>query len=276
MDMTHLRRIREACSALARTRDAAAVRRAQEASGLSEAQFRRIFKKYLGVAPKRYQHAVRRMKLHASLAEGKSVDDAIFAAGFETPSRVYDEVDQLLGMSPGAYMKGGPGEVIRFALDRSDLGRVLVALTARGICAVLLGDRDAALRQDLKARFPGAVLHEDDTLGEYLAIVLALIEAPELGCALPLDLRGTAFQEQVWRHLRDIEPGTTTTYGEIARRLGKPGSARAVAGACGANGIAVAVPCHRVVEADGQLRGFRWGLERKAALLRREREGRVG
>lgn len=267
------RRLRSACDVLANSRDSSAVARAREASGYSEAQFRRVFKQTIGVTPKKYQQAVRRIKLHTALAVSGSIDQAINNAGFETPSRVYDEVNHLLGMSPSAFCRGGPGEVIRFAINRCDLGEVLVALTARGICAVLIGDTPSSLRSELSNRFQSAILYEDETLGEYLAIVLALIESPQIGCTLPIDIRGTAFQELVWNHLRNIQPGTTQNYAEVARSIGKPKSARAVARACGSNSLAVVVPCHRVVGSDGRLKGFRWGVERKAELIRREQQG---
>lgn len=271
-----LARVRDACTVLANAKGNGAVARAQHASGLSEAQFRRVFKQVVGVTPKKYQQAIRRINLHSALADARSIDAAIVDAGFESPSRVYDEVNHLLGMSPSAFQSGAPGEVIRFSTESSDLGVVLVALTARGICAVLLGETPRELEGQLASRFPRAILHEDHTLGEYLEIVLAMIKTPGIGCTLPLDVRGTAFQELVWEHLRRITPGTTQNYSEVARSIGKPSASRAVARACGSNTIAVAVPCHRVVGSDGQLRGFRWGIDRKAELLRRERREEQG
>ncbi|GBU15950.1 MULTISPECIES: bifunctional DNA-binding transcriptional regulator/O6-methylguanine-DNA methyltransferase Ada [Methylobacterium] len=241
------------------------------ASGVSPSHLHRLFKGATGVSPRAYARAVRAARAGKGLREGASVTRALHEAGFNAASRFYAEAEDRLGMSPLAYRKGGPGAAIRFAVAPCSLGRVLVAATERGVCAILLGDDPEALRRDLEARFPRAELVAG--AGDFeglVARVVGLVERPEADAALPLDIAGTAFQERVWQALRAIPSGETATYTGIARAIGAPTSARAVARACGANPLAVAVPCHRVVGAGGALSGYRWGLERKRALLARE------
>ncbi len=242
------------------------------AAGLSPWHFHRHFKAATGMTPKAYAKAQRGRKLRAELTRpGATVTDALYAAGFASSGRFYEAADQLLGMTPGAYRAGGAGTVIHFAIGQCWLGAVLAAHSQRGVCAILMGEDPDALARDLQDRFPKAHLIGDDPGYErILAAVIQGIDHPEQGIDLPLDIQGTAFQQRVWQALREIPPGKTATYSEIADRIGAPRAVRAVAGACAANPLAVAVPCHRVVRTDGALTGYRWGVERKRALLRRE------
>lgn len=242
-----------------------------QAAGMSRFHFHRVFKGATGVTPKAYAAARRSKRVADGLREGASVTRAVFAAGFNASSRFYEEAQGRLGMSPRAYRAGGAGAAIRFALGQCSLGAVLVAATDKGVCAILLGDDPAALLRDLEDRFPQAELTGGDLRFEALvAQVVGCVEAPGRGFDLPLDIGGTAFQQRVWEALRKIPAGTTATYTQVARALGEPAAVRAVARACGANALAVAIPCHRVVRADGSLSGYRWGIERKRDLLARE------
>jgi AraC family transcriptional regulator of adaptative response/methylated-DNA-[protein]-cysteine methyltransferase len=214
---------------------------------------------------------IRQDRLRASLRESDSVTRAIYDAGFGSTSRVYESATATLGMTPGAYRNGAAGLAIRFAVAPSSLGWLLVAATERGVCAIELGDSPDNMADRLRRRFPQAHLVDDDPdFGAVVARVVASVEAPKQSGDLPLDVRGTAFQRSVWRALQAIPAGTTLSYGEVARRLGRPTAARAVAAACAANPVAVAIPCHRVVRGDGDLGGYRWGTDRKRALLDRE------
>ncbi len=242
-------------------------------AGLSPHHLHRLFKASTGLTPHAYASAIRAGRLRQNLAQAANVTTAIFAAGYNSGSRGYAESDALLGMTPGAYRAGGRRQEIRFASGSCSLGYVLVARSERGLCAILLGDEPAALARDLEQRFPAAQLIADDgELAQQLAEVVRFVDAPKTGLDLPLDIRGTAFQQRVWQALRTIPPGRTASYSEIAERLGAPKAVRAVAGACAANALAVAIPCHRVVRSDGGLAGYRWGIERKRALLAREAE----
>ncbi|KWF30872.1 bifunctional DNA-binding transcriptional regulator/O6-methylguanine-DNA methyltransferase Ada [Burkholderia pseudomultivorans] len=240
--------------------------------GMSPFHIHRLFKAETGLTPKAYASASRARKLRSKLnGPGASVTDAIYDAGFNSNSRFYEHSDQLLGMRARDYRAGGVGTVIRFAVGQCTLGAILVAQSERGICAILLGDDPDALVRSLQDQFPKAQLVGGDADFETLiAQVVGFVEAPSIGLNLPLDVRGTAFQERVWQALRGIPPGTTVSYAEIAQRIGAPKATRAVAQACGANPIAVAIPCHRVVRQDGDLSGYRWGVDRKRELLRRE------
>lgn len=200
--------------------------------------------------------------------------EAIYDAGFNSSGRFYEKSDEMLGMTPTDYRAGGVNAEIRFAVGECSLGSILVAKSEKGVCAILLGDDPDLMVRDLQDRFPRALLIGGDLEFEGLVgRVVGLIEAPELGLDLPLDIRGTAFQQRVWAALREIPAGTTATYSDIARKIGAPKSVRAVAGACAANALAVAIPCHRVVKSDGALSGYRWGVERKRVLI--DREARV-
>ncbi|MDN5843967.1 MAG: bifunctional DNA-binding transcriptional regulator/O6-methylguanine-DNA methyltransferase Ada [Alcaligenaceae bacterium] len=245
--------------------------------GVSPGHFHRVFKAETGLTPKAYASAYRARKLRDELnAPNASVTDAIYGAGFNSSSRFYEASDGLLGMQAREYRAGGAGAVIRFALGQCSLGAILVAQSRRGICAILLGDSPDALLRDLQDQFPKAQLIGGDAGFEMLvAQVVGFVEAPSNGLNLPLDIRGTAFQQRVWQALRRIPPGVTMSYSELAERIGAPKAARAVAQACGANSIAVAIPCHRVVRRDGDVSGYRWGVARKRELLRREALGEV-
>jgi AraC family transcriptional regulator of adaptative response/methylated-DNA-[protein]-cysteine methyltransferase len=239
--------------------------------GLSPFYFHRLFKEIVGVTPKGYAAAQRMQRMRDKLPEAGSVTRAIYDAGFGSSSRFYERAGDMLGMTPSHYKTGAAGLRIRFAIANSYLGSVLVAATERGICTIEFGDTPEALRARLAARFPRASLVDDDPdFASWIEEVLALMENPSRDFDLPLDIQGTAFQQRVWRALRAIPPGSTATYGAIARRIGRPSATRAVAHACASNAIAVAIPCHRVVGGDGNLKGYRWGIERKRALLDRE------
>lgn len=240
-------------------------------AGMSRFHFHRMFRGITGVTPRAYAAAARARRVRQELARTTTVTEAIYGAGFNSSGRFYAATDALLGMTPTSYRSGGAGEQIRCAIAPSSLGAVLVAATEKGICAITLGDDPGQLKRDLEARFPHASIITGDAAFERLvARVVALVEAPARVVNLPLDVRGTAFQQRVWEELRQIPAGTTASYTEIARRIGSPRAVRGVASACAANPTAIAVPCHRVVRSDGTLAGYRWGLERKRALLDRE------
>lgn len=242
-------------------------------AGLSPHQFHRLFKAIAGVTPKAYAQARRGMVLRDALAnQGARVIDAAFDAGFSASSRFYANADALLGMKPAQYRDGGADARIMFAIAQCALGALLVAHSGSGLCAISLGDDPGAMLRELQARFPRAQLVGGDAGFERLvAQVVGFVEAPGLGLALPLDIRGTAFQQRVWEALRQVPAGATVSYAQIAARIGSPTSVRAVAQACAANTLAVAIPCHRVVRSDGGLSGYRWGIARKQQLLARER-----
>ena len=241
-------------------------------AGLSPFHFHRVFKAATGLTPKAYASAHRAHAVRTTLAGGtSSVTDAIFDAGFNASSRFYEHADAMLGMTPTQYRAGGVDARIEFALGESSLGAILVARSQRGVCAISLGDDPDALLRELQDRFPRAELIGGEPGFERLvAQVVGLIEQPGIGIDLPLDVRGTAFQQRVWQALRQIPVGQTVSYAQIAQRIGSPKSVRAVAVACAANVLAVAIPCHRVVRSDGALSGYRWGVERKRELLSRE------
>jgi len=241
------------------------------AVGLSRFHFHRIFKTHTGITPKAYATAARARRVQSGLAQEASVTDAIYAAGFNSSGRFYAQSQGVLGMTPGAFRQGGSGAVIRFAIAACSLGAILVAATDKGICAILIDDDPEALVRDLQDRFPKAELRgAEPEFEQVVSRVVGFVEAPEIGLDLPLDVRGTAFQQRVWQVLRGIPAGRTVSYAELAEMVGSPKGARAVAGACAANALAVAIPCHRVVRNDGSISGYRWGVDRKAALLDRE------
>lgn len=243
-----------------------------EAAGLSRFHFHRMFKTVTGVTPKAYADAHRADRMRGELEQTETVTEAIYGAGFNSNGRFYAAAPQRLGMTPTAFRDGGTGAEIRFAIGQSHLGAILVAATEKGIVAIQFGDDPQALLEELQDRFPKARLVGGDAEFEQLvARVVGFVEAPAAGgLDLPLDIRGTAFQQQVWQALRGIPAGSTASYAEIARRIGRPKAVRAVAQACAANDLAVAIPCHRVVRSDGDLSGYRWGVARKRALLERE------
>lgn len=241
-------------------------------AGLSPHHFHRTFKTVTGVTPRAYAQAHRARRLQQALTQSDvPVTDAIYDTGFHSSGRFYEASNDMLGMTPTRYRTGGADAEIYFAIGQCSLGEILVAQSAKGICAIFLGDDPEQLLQDLQDRFPKAQLINGDThFEETVAQVIGFIENPTTNFDLPLDVRGTAFQQRVWQALRQIPVGTTVSYNEIARIIGAPRAVRAVAGACAANKIAVAIPCHRVVRNDGNLSGYRWGIERKRALQKRE------
>lgn len=238
---------------------------------LSAYHFHRLFKAVTGLTPRKYFLAHRARRVQAQLSTTRSVTDAIFEAGYGSNSRFYEKANEVLGMTPAAYRAGGANNIIRFAVGECSLGSILVAQSERGICAILLGDDPDALVRDLQDRFPRAnVIGGDSSFETLVAQVVGFVEAPAIGLDLPLDIRGTAFQQRVWQALREIPPGATASYTDIAHRIGLPKAVRAVAQACAANALAVAIPCHRVVRNDGSVSGYRWGVVRKQTLLTRE------
>jgi AraC family transcriptional regulator, regulatory protein of adaptative response / methylated-DNA-[protein]-cysteine methyltransferase len=240
-------------------------------AGLSVFHTQRLFKAVTGVTPRRYAAARRAMQVRGALRPERTITEAIYRAGYNSSARFYENASALLGMKPGEYRSGGKDIDIRFAVGECSLGSILVAATERGVCAVFLGDDPEALVHELERRFPRAELVGADSAFEKLvAQVVGLVEEPRIGTNLPLDIRGTAFQQRVWHALRSIPTGKTASYSQIARAINAPKAVRAVAQACAANALAVAIPCHRVVRADGDLSGYRWGVERKRALLARE------
>jgi AraC family transcriptional regulator of adaptative response/methylated-DNA-[protein]-cysteine methyltransferase len=268
--------ITRACAVIAEADTPPSLTELAATSGLSAPRFHRLFRAITGVTPKAYADARRQRRVQAGLTAGGTVTATMYDAGFNSSGRFYEAADAMLGMTPTAWRAGAPGEAIRYACAPCALGVVLVAATARGVCAILLGDRADALATELHRRFPrAAITGPEDGLAEELAAIVARIARPgDTHPALPLDIRGTAFQRRVWEALRAIPAGRTETYGAVARRIGHPSAVRAVAAACGANPVAVVVPCHRVIGADGALTGYRWGVERKRELLRREAEVR--
>jgi AraC family transcriptional regulator of adaptative response/methylated-DNA-[protein]-cysteine methyltransferase len=241
------------------------------ACGMSRFHFHRIFKAHTGITPKAYATACRNERVKRGLGEAKSVTEAVYEAGYQSSGRFYAAATGVLGMTPTRFRSGGSGETIRFAVSACSLGTILVAATGKGICAILMGDDPDLLVRDLQDRFPNAELHgAEPDFERIVAQVVGFVEAPRIGLNLPLDVRGTAFQQRVWQALRAIPAGETVSYAQLAERVGLPAGARAVAGACAANPLAVAVPCHRVLRNDGSISGYRWGVERKQALLERE------
>ncbi|MCC6952721.1 MAG: bifunctional DNA-binding transcriptional regulator/O6-methylguanine-DNA methyltransferase Ada [Deltaproteobacteria bacterium] len=241
--------------------------------GLSPEYFQKTFRKLIGVSPKEYAIALRSEKVRQELATAESVTSAMYSAGFNSSGRFYDNAEKILGMTPTAYRAGGRGMNITVTVSTSWIGTVLVATTARGVCSVLLGDDARSVLTDIRSRFPLATFRDADSNSEQLvSAVIASIADPFTHSTVPLDVQGTAFQHLVWNALRQIPPGETRSYAQLAASIGRPASTRAVATACAANPAAVIVPCHRVVRADGSLSGYRWGVERKEQLLARERE----
>jgi AraC family transcriptional regulator of adaptative response/methylated-DNA-[protein]-cysteine methyltransferase len=267
----HADKIATACRMLESANPAPKLGELAAAIGLSPYHFHRTFHAVTGLTPRKYALAHRAKRVRSQLERGRSVTDAIFEAGYGSSGRFYEKSNEVLGMTPSTFRAGGANNDIRFAIGECSLGSILVAQSGRGICAILLGDDPEALARDLQDRFPKANLIGGDRGFEKLvARVVGLVEAPALGLDLPLDVRGTAFQQRVWQALRKIRPGATASYGDIAARIGSPRAVRAVAQACAANALAIAIPCHRVVRSDGAVSGYRWGVERKRALLQRE------
>ena len=270
----HLATVAAICKFIEEAETVPGLKELAERAGLSAYHFHRIFKAATGVTPKAYAAAHRARRVRSELDRSATVTDAIYGAGYNSGGRFYEKSNAVLGMTPSNYRAGGASTEIRFAVGECSLGSILVAATERGVCAIFLGDEPDALVRDLQDRFPRAdLIGGDKTFEEIIAKVVGFVEAPGLGLDLPLDVRGTAFQQRVWQALAEIPAGVTVSYTEVARRMGSPKAVRAVAHACAANAIAVAIPCHRVVRNDGGLAGYRWGVERKRALLEKESAG---
>jgi AraC family transcriptional regulator of adaptative response/methylated-DNA-[protein]-cysteine methyltransferase len=234
-------------------------------------QVTRAFKRVLGITPRQYRDARRVTRLKQELKRRPHVSPAVYEAGYGSSSRVYERAHDHLGMTPGRYARGGAGMEISYVVVQSPLGRLLVAATPRGVCRISLGDDVRALATDLAAEFPAARIHKEDSLERWVSAILAYLDGSEPSLELPLDIRATAFQRLVWQELQRIPYGATRSYTDIARRIGQPKAIRAVARACATNPAALVIPCHRVVREDGDLGGYRWGIERKKALLEREK-----
>jgi AraC family transcriptional regulator of adaptative response/methylated-DNA-[protein]-cysteine methyltransferase len=264
-------KVAKACRQIETAEDAPSLDELAREAGLSPYHFHRIFKSVLGVTPKAYAMAHRNKRVRQELGQAATVTEAIYDAGFNASGRFYATSSEVLGMTPGAFRSGGDKAEIKFAVGECSLGPILVAASETGVCAVLFGDNAKVLRRDLQKLFPRARLISGDKPFETLtAKVIAFVENPRVGLDLPLDIRGTAFEHRVWEALRRIPAGSTASYADVAKQIGAPGSARAVARACASNRIAVAIPCHRVVRSDGSLSGYRGGVKRKRALLARE------
>jgi len=267
----HAAKVTEVCRLIESAEEMPNLEQLAAHAGLSIYHFHRVFKSVAGLTPKAYAAAYRAKRVRDQLGRCGTVTTAIFDAGYNSNSRFYEKSNQLLGMTPSSYRAGGANTEIRFAIGECSLGSILVASSEKGVCAILMGDDPDALARDLQDRFPKSNLIGGDAEFEQLvAKVVGFVEAPAIGLDLPLDVRGTAFQQRVWQALREIPAGSTASYTDIANRIGSPKAVRAVAGACAANALAVAIPCHRVVHNDGELSGYRWGVERKRALLERE------
>ena len=267
----HAAQVTQACRTIEAAERVPSLATLAAEAGMSAWHFHRVFKAITGLTPRAYARAQLARRARRELTRADSVTDALYGAGYGSSGRFYAESDARLGMTPSAYRAGGAETRIRFAVGECSLGSILVAASARGICAILLGDDPDTLARHLQDEFPNAELIGGDADFERLvARVVGFVETPALGLDLPLDLRGTAFQQRVWQALRALPAGTTASYAEIARRIGSPRAVRAVAQACAANRLAVAIPCHRVVRTDGALSGYRWGVDRKAALLASE------
>lgn len=267
----HAAVISELCRLIENAEQPPTLEQLAQRAGLSAFHLHRVFKAITGLTPKQYATAHRTRRIKSELSRAGTVTEAIYGAGFNSNGRFYEQSHGVLGMTPTAYRAGGANTEIKFAIGECSLGSILVAASERGVCAILIGDDPDALARDLQDRFPRAHLVGGDAQFEQLvAQVVGFVEAPALGLDLPLDVRGTAFQQRVWQALREIPAGSTASYTQIAHRIGAPKAVRAVGGAIAANPIAVAIPCHRVIRTDGSLCGYRWGVERKRALIERE------
>jgi AraC family transcriptional regulator of adaptative response/methylated-DNA-[protein]-cysteine methyltransferase len=269
----HLQSLARACRLIQQSDEIPDLDALAAAAGMSRFHFHRIFKAEMGLTPKAYAIAHRNARIREELPRRETVTEAIYEAGFNSNGRFYATSSKVLGMKPAEFRAGGTNAQVRFAVGECSLGSILVAASENGICAILLGGDPDALVRDLQDRFPKADLAAGGAEFEsWIAQVVGFVESPRLGLKLPLDIQGTAFQQRVWSALAAIPLGSTATYSEIARKIGAPQSARAVAQACSANRLALAIPCHRVVRNDGALSGYRWGVERKRALLEVERK----
>jgi AraC family transcriptional regulator, regulatory protein of adaptative response / methylated-DNA-[protein]-cysteine methyltransferase len=267
----HAAKVADICRIIESAAEIPGLRDLAAKAEMSPYYFHRVFKAVTGLTPRAYAAAHRAKRVRHELDRSGSVTEAIYDAGYGSNGRFYETADEVLGMTPSTYRAGGVNTKIRFAIGECSLGSILVAMTERGICAIFLGDDPDALAHELQDRFPHAELIGDDKrFANLVAKVVGFVENPALGLDLPLDVRGTAFQQRVWQALRKVPAGSTVSYSDIAKRIGSPKSVRAVARACATNSVAVAIPCHRVVRDDGARSGYRWGVKRKRALLQRE------
>jgi AraC family transcriptional regulator of adaptative response/methylated-DNA-[protein]-cysteine methyltransferase len=263
--------IAKACRLIERAEETPSLAALAKAAGMSRFHFHRVFRAVSGVTPKAYADAYRAQRVRDALASSGSVTEAIYGAGFNSSGRFYAASSDMLGMTPRDFRAGGTGAEIRFAVGQCSLGAILVGATQKGICAISFGNNPDTLVRELQDRFPKArLIGGDKAFEELVAKVVGFVETPGQAFDLPLDVRGTAFQQRVWQALRKIPVGATATYTDIAKRIGRPKAVRAVAAACAGNPVAVAIPCHRVVRLDGDLAGYRWGIARKRALLAKE------
>ena len=267
----HAARIAEICRLIERSENSPTLDKLAKYAGMSVFHLHRTFKAITGVTPNAYATAHRANRIRKALGKSRSVTEAIYDAGFNSNSRFYENSNEVLGMTPTNFRDGGANTAIHFAIGECSLGSILVAKSERGVCAVLIGDDPMQLVHDLQDQFPKAdLIGAEKGYEDMVAKVIGLVEQPGVGLDLPLDIRGTAFQQRVWKALQQIPVGSTASYTEIAKRIGMPKAARAVAQACGANSLAVVIPCHRVIRNDGALSGYRWGMERKRTLLDKE------
>jgi AraC family transcriptional regulator of adaptative response/methylated-DNA-[protein]-cysteine methyltransferase len=261
----------EACRRIEQTETPLKLQSLAAESGISAGHFHRLFKKIVKVTPKQYAAIVQSQRFRKSLKNGQSVTEAIYDAGYSSSSRAYEKSQERLAMTPRVYKNGGTGLSIQYSISECSLGLIVVAATDLGICAIEFGDDQETMVEQLQASFPKATLRAaGKDFSSVVRDVIVFIDTPTKDLKLPLDIQGTAFQKRVWTALREIQPGTTSSYGEIAERIGRPQSARAVANACASNTLAVAIPCHRVVRGDGKISGYKWGVQRKRLLLDRE------
>jgi AraC family transcriptional regulator of adaptative response/methylated-DNA-[protein]-cysteine methyltransferase len=264
-------RIAKVCRLIERSEESPSLEKLAKYAGMSVFHLHRTFKALTGLTPNGYAAAHRSKRVRTTLAKTQSVTDAIYDAGFNSNSRFYETSNEVLGMTPTNFRDGGANTAIHFAIGECSLGSILVAKSERGVCAILIGDDPLLLVRNLQDQFLKAdLIGNESGYEDLVAKVVGLIEKPGVGLDLPLDIRGTAFQQRVWKALKQIPVGSTASYAEIAKLIGLPKAVRAVAQACGANSLAVAIPCHRVIRNDGALSGYRWGVERKRALLDRE------
>jgi AraC family transcriptional regulator of adaptative response/methylated-DNA-[protein]-cysteine methyltransferase len=238
---------------------------------IAPAKLRRAFRHTTGLTPREFAEAFRMARFRKLIREGSEITDALYECGYGSPSRIYEKTNRHLGMTPASYKKGAPGMQIGYSIARTTLGNVLVAATERGISAVYLGENEKTLVSELRREYPRAEIKQSAPANQrWIQEIVNRVEGTAPSLDLPLDVHATAFQRRVWQELQKIPRGTTQSYTQVARRLGKPKSVRAVARACATNPVSIVVPCHRVVRADGQLAGYRWGLHRKEKLLERE------
>ena len=267
----HTKTVAKICRLIERSESVPRLEELANHAAMSPYHFHRVFKSITGLTPKGYGVAHRAARIKDEIGRSRTVTEAVYSAGYNSSGRFYEQSNKLLGMTPTKFRSGGAGTEIRFAIGECSLGAILVAMTERGLCAILLGDDPELLARDLQDRFPNAhLIGGDGEFEKLVSQVVGFVDAPGHGLDLPLDIRGTAFQQRVWQVLRDIPAGSRVTYSEIAQRIGLPKAVRAVGRACAANALAVAIPCHRVVRTDGGLSGYRWGVERKRALLDKE------